>query len=83
MILRDKLALERTKLANERTFMAYFRTFIVLISSGVAIIRLEFLRDIIMIGYLFLIIAPITLLVGLIRLKVVKNRLKNYYEMDQ
>ena len=36
----DILALERTKLANERTFLAYFRTFIVLISSGLAVLKL-------------------------------------------
>ena len=34
LILRDRLAIDRTKLANERTFLAYFRTSIIFLGTG-------------------------------------------------
>jgi putative membrane protein len=40
MILRDRLAIDRTVLANERTFLAYFRTVLALILGGATVIRL-------------------------------------------
>lgn len=75
----DELAMERTRLANERTFLAYFRTFIVFLSSGVAIIKMEVLQDIVIIGYFLMILAPILFLVGLIRFFYVKRRLRKFY----
>ena len=56
----DWLALERTKLANERTFLAYFRTFVVILSSALAIFKIDILSDMIMLGY-FLVIVAFTL----------------------
>jgi len=80
--LTDILALDRTKLANERTFLAYFRTFIVILSSGLAIIKLEILQEIRVLGYFFLIIAPILLLIGAIRFFYVKGHIKKLYYKD-
>ena len=79
----DALAVERTRLANERTFLAYFRTSIVFLSSGFAIIKIDALRDITDIGYFLLIIAPILLLIGVIRFFYVKNHLKKYYYIQE
>src|SRR5690606_21577556 len=42
----DRLAIERTLLANERTFLAYFRTSVVFLTSGVAVLHLEFFAEI-------------------------------------
>lgn len=78
--LTDKLAIDRTRLANERTFLAYFRTFIVFLSSGFAIIKLGILTDIKSIGYFLVIVAPILLLIGLIRFFYVKKSIKKYYQ---
>jgi len=75
----DLLAIERTKLANERTFLAYFRTFIVFLSSGLAILKLELLSDIRFLGYMFLVIAPLLLLMGIVRFFTMKSRLKKFY----
>ncbi len=75
----DLLAIERTKLANERTFLAYFRTFIVFLSSGLAILKLALLNDIRFLGYLFLIIAPLLLFIGIFRFFTMKSRLKKFY----
>ena len=77
--LTDKLAIDRTSLANERTFLAYFRTFIVFLSSGFAIIKLDLLQEIKWIGHMLIIIAPLLLLIGLIRFIYVKKNTKKYY----
>jgi len=37
LILRDKLAIERTLLANERTLLAYLRSAVALVIAGVSI----------------------------------------------
>lgn len=78
--LTDKLAIERTRLANERTFLAYFRSAIVFSSSGAAILKLEMFEDVKWIGYLLIIIGPILLLIGLLRLIYVKKRIKKAYQ---
>jgi len=77
---RDWLAIERTKLANERTFLAYFRTFIVFLGSGITILKLEFLTDLKTFGIGLIIVSPIILLVGIIRLLSVKRKIKGYYK---
>ncbi|WP_055436736.1 DUF202 domain-containing protein [Lacinutrix algicola] len=78
---RDWLAIERTKLANERTFLAYFRTFIVFLASGFTILKLEFLTELKSLGIALLIIAPIILIIGLVRLFRVKNIIKKHYKV--
>ena len=78
----DLLAIERTKLANERTFLAYFRTFIVFLSSGLAILKLDLLNDIRFLGYMFLIIGPFLLLMGIFRFFTMKSRLKKFYPQE-
>ncbi|WP_055446420.1 DUF202 domain-containing protein [Lacinutrix mariniflava] len=78
---RDWLAIERTKLANERTFLAYFRTFVVFLGSGITILKLEFLTELKSLGIALLIMAPIILLIGLIRLFKVKSTIKKHYKV--
>jgi putative membrane protein len=56
----DWLAMERTKLANEHTFLTYFRTFVAILSSVLAIFKIDILSDMIMLGY-FLVIVAFTL----------------------
>lgn len=79
LITRDWLAIDRTKMANERTFLAYFRTFIVILSSGVAILKVEILQDMVDLGFFFILLAPIILVVGLIRFLYVKRHIRRYY----
>ncbi|EMY82699.1 DUF202 domain-containing protein [Psychroflexus gondwanensis] len=76
----DLLALVRTKLANERTFLAYFRTFIVFLSSGFAILKLEILQSLKGLGYFFIIISFIVVVIGLLRFFYVKKRINSYYD---
>lgn len=76
----DYLALERTKLANERTFLAYFRTFSVLLSSGLAIIKIDALQSLIGLGYFFLSISFVLIIIGVGRFFYVKRQLrKNFF----
>ncbi|MBL7472949.1 DUF202 domain-containing protein [Robertkochia sp. 1368] len=78
----DILALDRTRLANERTFLAYFRTFIVLLSSGLAVIKLDVLSDIKWIGWALVVIGPAMLLIGIIRFFYVKRHLKKVFNYE-
>ena len=84
--LSDFLAILRTKLANERTFLAYFRTFVVFLSSGVAIVKLEFLQSIVEMGYVLIGISPTILLIGVGRLIYVRIKIRRFYlqkDMDR
>lgn len=75
----DILALERTKLANERTFLAYFRTFVVFVSSGFVILKLDALENLIFLGYAFIGMAVVLLVIGIIRFVYVKKRMAKYF----
>lgn len=80
LITRDWLAIERTKLANERTFLAYFRTFIVILGTGITILKLEFFSDLKSFGIILIAIAPIILIIGIVRLIKVKDIIRNHYK---
>jgi len=70
----DLLAIERTVLANERTFLAYFRTSAVFLTSGLAILNIEFfvrMRDF---ALVLLFGSPIVLALGLWRYLVVRRK---------
>jgi putative membrane protein len=79
----DYLALQRTKLANERTFLAYFRTFSVLLSSGLAIIKIDILENLMGLGYFFLITSFVIIIIGVVRFLYVKRQLRKAYFMDK
>ena len=79
LITRDWLAIERTKLANERTFLAYFRTFIVFLGTGITLLKLEFFSEMKSFGVILLIMSPIILIIGLMRLFSVKRTIRKHY----
>ena len=76
--ISEKLAVDRTKLANERTFLAFFRSFVVMLSSGLAIIKLQFLQNIYIIGIALMIIALLLLIYGIIHYFRVNKRVAGY-----
>lgn len=80
LITRDWLAIERTRLANERTFLAYFRTFIVFLGAGISLLEMEMFSDIRYLGYFLVGLAPVILLVGILRLIKVRRTIKKYYK---
>lgn len=79
---RDWLAIERTKLANERTSLAYFRTFLVILGTGITIVKLELFEDLKTFGIVLIAIAPIILLIGIIRLFAVKRKIGKFYKLN-
>ena len=80
--ISEELAIHRTSLANERTFLAYFRSFIVILSSALAIIKIEIFEKLVLLGYIFLVLAPILLIAGIARYYYVKSRLKKYVQRN-
>lgn len=75
----DWLALERTKLANERTFLAYFRTFVVCLSSGLAILKIEMLSNLMLLGYFLIVTALALLVIGIIRNAIVRKVIRKRF----
>ena len=80
LITRDWLAIDRTKMANERTLLAYLRTFVVLLGSGVAVLKVERLEDLLGLGYFFMILAPVLLVTGVARYFYVRRHIHKYYK---
>lgn len=66
LILRDKLAIERTRMANVRTFLAFARTAIALFGGGLALVKIIDVPSFIAIGWIFMIASPIVLLAGIV-----------------
>ncbi len=79
LITRDWLAIDRTKMANERTFLAYLRTFMVILGSGVAILKVEVLKDLTGLGFFFIALAPVILIFGIARFLYVRRHIHKYY----
>lgn len=80
LITRDWLAIDRTKMANERTFLAYLRTFIVILASGIAIVKVEVLKDLTGLGFFFIVLAPFILIFGIVRFLYVRKHIHRYYK---
>ncbi len=76
--ISEKLAIERTELANERTFLAFFRSFVVMLSSGLAIVKLKILQNIYILGIILMIIAVFLLIYGIRHYFKVKKRIFSY-----
>ncbi|WP_066217651.1 DUF202 domain-containing protein [Formosa haliotis] len=81
LITRDWLAIERTKLANERTFLAYFRTFMVFLGTGLTIIKMHMFAQLESFGIVLLVLAPIVLAIGIIRLIKVRRLIRKHYKV--
>jgi putative membrane protein len=77
MILRDYLAMDRTVLANQRTILAYFRTFIGLIAAGIGIIKLTDETVLIIIGWIFVLLSPAVLAVGVVQYRKYRHKYSN------
>ena len=68
LILRDRLAIDRTVLANERTVLAYLRTAVLLF--GAAVTMIKFFPEatlMLVLGAFFTFLATLMLIVGWIR----------------
>lgn len=78
LILREKLALARTVLANQSTLLAFIRTSMYFVVAGVSINSLTPIEQGLLIEIIFIIIAAILLMAGVINfLKQKKNIAKS------
>lgn len=66
----DLLAVGRNKLANERTLLAYIRTFLSFIVAGVSLIQFFNVETFILLGYAFIPVGFLILIVGIIRFRM-------------
>lgn len=82
LILRDLLAIDRTRLSNERTFLSYFRSFIVIVSSGIAIMKIDMLSEIHDLGIAFIVLGPIMLFIGIGRFFYVRKHIRKLYDIE-
>lgn len=80
IILRDFLALQRTKLANERTLLSYTKFSLYLAGGGVALIKIDYLRPLKLLGYVALGCSALVLLVGVVRFVRLNRQLKAFYQ---
>jgi putative membrane protein len=75
LILRDRLALDRTHLANERTLLAYVRTAFMLIAAGATAIKaLPDDRLIVATGWALLACGLLVALFGAWRFRTIRRR---------
>lgn len=79
MILRDKLALDRTHLANERTLLSYQRTGLYIIAFATAILKLEYFERLRTVGLMSVALAAFIMVLGIVRFFRAKRRIESYY----
>jgi len=76
LILRDRLALDRTRLANERTLLAYLRTSLMLLVAGATAVKfVSGSESVVIIGWVFIGLGMVVGSVGIWRFLVMQNSL--------
>jgi putative membrane protein len=73
LILRDRLAENRTVLANERTLLAYVRTSLAIFAAGLSFIHFFHYVVIVAVGWVLLPIGAYTLLSGFVSFRKMKR----------
>lgn len=79
LILRDKLAIDRTHLANERTFLAYFRSFLVTMATGFTFLKIELFSDLYFLAISLLVLSPVLLVIGILRIFFTRRNINRLY----
>ena len=77
LILRERLAIERTEMANDTTLLAFIRTALYFSIAGMSVNRLLNLRYGLFIEILFWITALCILTIGIAKYRKHKKKLKN------
>lgn len=81
-VVRDTLAHHRTVLANERTLLASVRTALTLFVAGVSFVTFFGVLAVEVVGWIFLPIAAVILLLAIARYRKIGNRLTLELEVD-
>lgn len=77
LILRERLAIERTAMANDTTLLAFIRTALYFSIAGMSVNRLLNVRYGLLIEILFLSTAFCILMIGIVKYRIQKKSLKN------
>lgn len=83
LILRDRLAADRTQLANERTLLAYARTAMGLLAGGVAVLHFVEGGWTVPVGWTLMALALPVFLVGTWRFLRVRRTLQGLCSTDR
>lgn len=75
LILREKLALQRTILANQSTFLSFIRTSMYFLVAGISIKNLTTIKFAIYIEAFFILLSVLLLIFGIINFKKQKNKI--------
>ena len=75
LILREKLALQRTILANQSTFLSFIRTSLYFLVAGISINNLTTFKYGFEFEIVFIVISTTLLLVGILNYKKQKNKI--------
>ncbi len=76
LILREKLAIERTAMANDRTFLSFVRTSLYFAIAGISVNSLLNISYGWLIEILFLVLSVVILTVGFVKFYSQKKKLK-------
>ncbi|GGG91407.1 hypothetical protein GCM10007415_27500 [Parapedobacter pyrenivorans] len=76
LILRERLAIQRTIMANQSTFLAFLRTAMYFAVAGISIDQLLKLPGGHVIEHLFLAISAVVLVVGIVNYVVQNKKIK-------
>lgn len=70
-------ARHRTVLANERTFLSYIRTALTLFVAGISFIRFFGIALLSFIGYIFILLSVVSVVVGALRFRKMNAHVKD------
>lgn len=82
MILRDKLAVQRTQLANQRTMLAFIGTTLHFIILALTFSKLEAFAGLEWLSIPFYVVAAIVLMIGIYQFKAHRRIIMSAYESD-
>ena len=88
LILREKLAIERTVMANDRTFLSFVRTSLYFAIAGISINEVLQLQYGLVLEIAFWVLAAFTITVGIIKYVQQKKRIAQHrknignYQLD-
>ena len=76
LILREKLAIQRTILANQTTLLAFVRTSMYFLVAGLSIDNFIEFKNILIIPYLFYVVSFVIAVLGVVNYFIQKNIIK-------
>jgi putative membrane protein len=79
----DLLAIERTELANKRTLLAYIRTAFSLFLASLGIIEFFENQYLIYLGFIFIPVAIMFLIIGIFRFKQSESKIDRIIEYEK